>query len=75
MKRYLFAVRFVDGGFGNLNYHEEKFECDADAMERARKILHESKRDCNAFQIDLFRFQIEVGREDSICWRHVVSYQ
>lgn len=68
MKRYLFGMSYYGHGRTETSYHEESFECDADAMVRARKILHEGKRDCDAYLISLWRFEGEN-------MRHVVSYQ
>jgi len=65
MKRYLFGLHCQ----GVVNYHEEMFECDADAQIRARKILNEGKRDANAFMISVYRIH------NSVDWRLIVSYQ
>lgn len=65
MKRYLFELICDDG----INYHQELFECDADAMIRAREILKEGKRDANAFVISVYK------KNKSCDWKHIISYQ
>lgn len=59
---------YVENGRKAENEHTEYFECDADAMVRAREILKESKRDGCGLQIDVYRKNIHT-------WHHVVSYQ
>lgn len=68
MEKYLFGLSYYEHGHKETNYHDESFECDADAMVRARKILQEGKRDCDAHIISLWRFEGEN-------LKHVVSYQ
>lgn len=68
MKRYLFTVWYNENGMQHNPSHEEMFRCDADAMVRARAILNDTKRDVNAFQIDLY------GKRGND-WKHIVSYQ
>lgn len=68
MKRFLFSLWFVQNGHKEISSHEESFECNADAMIRARAILAESKRDKVGLQIDLYE-------KNGGSWKHVVSYQ
>lgn len=68
MKKYLFGLSYCGHVHTETNYHVKSFECDADAMVRARKILQEGKRDCDAHIISLWRFEGEN-------LKHVVSYR
>ena len=68
MKSYLFSLAYVENGHKENKEHSELFECDADAMQRAREILKESKRDGCGIQIDVYR-------KNTKTWHHVVSYQ
>ena len=68
MKTYLFELHFQEKNLqAGFNYQRMMFECDADAMKRARDILREGKRDVQAFLISLY-----VNRGD---WKHIISYQ
>ena len=68
MKSYLFALWYTVNGHNDVDCHEENFACNADAMIRARKILEEGKRDCNAFMISLYE-------KNGLDWRNIVNYQ
>lgn len=69
MKKYLFELHFQNKDLTyNANYHQEHFECDADAMIRAREILKEAKRDVNAYLISVYC-------KHHGDWKLVVSYQ
>lgn len=65
MKRYLFELHCLT----ETRYHNEMFQCDADAQIRARKILTDAKRDKVGFLISLY------GKNNSGDWKHIVSYQ
>ena len=69
MKTYLFELHYQKSDLqSGFNYHREMFECNADAMQRAREILREGKRDVNAFLICVF----VLNRGD---WKKIVAYQ
>ena len=66
MKTYVFTLWYIENGRKQERTHEETFECDADAMKRARAILAEVKRDkVDVMQIDVFEKKLS----------HIVSYQ
>ena len=69
MKRYLFGLHYQQNNLQSAtNYHEEMFECDADAMQRAREILREGKRDVNAYLVSVYGM-----RKGN--WLNIVNYQ
>ena len=64
MKTYCFVANIIVNGKVVQRSHNEKHECDADAMERARNILKEIKHDkVSVMQVDVFEL------------KHIVSYQ
>lgn len=64
MKRYLFGLHCP----GRIEYFEDVFECDADAMVAARVELYDGKRKKDAFLISLYVL-------NGLDWHNIVNYE